>query len=206
MRASFLLQALSVLTCWCLLLFSLIILPIPLTPHHCVLDRIELDMMRHTVDHYPPCPQPHKFYTPYALCSNSAHFMSEYPMAPEYPEFVQEQTNAAQGFARNDNDFYSTRYNSCWVHHPNLSWTQQAPANDSYSYSHDFESKVLQAFQRLEASTLLLNSHTHPNLSWTQQVLLMNHIPIVMILRIRYCKLFKGLRQVHYCSIPTLSP
>ncbi|KAI8568124.1 hypothetical protein RHMOL_Rhmol02G0172800 [Rhododendron molle] len=50
--------------------------------------------------------------------------------------------------------------NSGWGHHPKLSWTQQARPTNPHSYSPKFENKVLQAFQRLEASTRLLNSHT----------------------------------------------
>ncbi|KAG5528490.1 hypothetical protein RHGRI_029248 [Rhododendron griersonianum] len=108
----------------------------------------------------PPCPQPRIFQTPCALCSNPGHFVSACPMAPEYPEFVQEQVNTTQGFARHNNDSYSTPYNSGWGHHPKLSWTQQAPPTNPHSYSPEFENKVLQALQRLEASTRLLNFHT----------------------------------------------
>lgn len=81
-------------------------------------------------------------------------------MAPEYPEFVQEQVNTTQGFTRHNNDSYSTPYNSGWGDHPKLSWTQQAPPTNPHSYCPEFENKVLQALQRLEASTRLLNSHT----------------------------------------------
>ncbi|KAG5528496.1 hypothetical protein RHGRI_029251 [Rhododendron griersonianum] len=51
-------------------------------------------------------------------------------------------------------------FKSGWGHHPKLSWTQQAPPTNLHSYSTEFENKVLQALQRLEASTRLLNSHT----------------------------------------------
>ncbi|KAG5528488.1 hypothetical protein RHGRI_029246 [Rhododendron griersonianum] len=82
------------------------------------------------------------------------------PMAPEYLEFVQEQVNTTQGFTRHNNDSYSTPYNLGWGHHPTLSWTQQAPPTNPHSYNPEFANKMLQALQRLEASTRLLNSHT----------------------------------------------
>ena len=63
-----------------------------------------------------------------ALCSSRAHFISECPMASQFPEFVQEQVNAAQGFSRPGNDPFSNTYNPGWRNHPNFSW-KQAPWN-----------------------------------------------------------------------------
>lgn len=76
---------------------------------------------------------------------------------PNIPSLFKKEVKAAKGFPGYDVDSYSTPSNSGWPgNHPNLFWTQQAPASDPYSYSLDFENKVLQTLERLE----FLNSHT----------------------------------------------
>ena len=66
------------------------------------------------------------------LCACPTHLITDCPLAPQYPEFVQEQVNALQGFSRPGNDPFSNTYNPGWRNHPNFSWKQQAP-NNSYS-------------------------------------------------------------------------
>ncbi|RWR93155.1 hypothetical protein CKAN_02239100 [Cinnamomum micranthum f. kanehirae] len=58
-----------------------------------------------------------------ALCSSLAHFVSDCPAAPQFPEFVQEQVNAVhKGFSKPGNDHFSNIYNPGWSNHPNFSW------------------------------------------------------------------------------------
>ncbi|KAI5675749.1 hypothetical protein M9H77_06699 [Catharanthus roseus] len=45
-----------------------------------------------------------------AICSSPSHVIYDCPSASLFPEFVQEQVNAAQGFHR-QNDPYSNTYN-----------------------------------------------------------------------------------------------
>lgn len=62
-----------------------------------------------------------------ALCSCPTHYVTDCPLAPQYPEFVQEQVNALQGFSKPGNDPHSSHYNPGWRNHPNFSWRPQAP-------------------------------------------------------------------------------
>ncbi|KAI5676310.1 hypothetical protein M9H77_07260 [Catharanthus roseus] len=59
-----------------------------------------------------------------AICSSPSHVIYDCASASLFPEFVQEQVNAAQGFHR-QNDPYSNTYNPSWRNHPNFSWRQQ---------------------------------------------------------------------------------
>ncbi|KAI5659337.1 hypothetical protein M9H77_28130 [Catharanthus roseus] len=52
-----------------------------------------------------------------AICSSPSHFIYDCPSASLFPEFVQEQVNAAQGFYR-QNDPYSNTYNPSWKNIP----------------------------------------------------------------------------------------
>ena len=57
-----------------------------------------------------------------ALCSSPAHFVTNCHAASQFPEFVQEQLNAAQGFSKPGNDPFSNTFNPGWRNHPNFSW------------------------------------------------------------------------------------
>ncbi|XP_058217337.1 uncharacterized protein LOC131328408 [Rhododendron vialii] len=146
---------------------------------------------------------PSYFQEACAICSSPTHFVSECHMASQFPEFVQEHVNAAQGFARPGNDPYSNTYNPGWRNHPNFSWKQQAPSNSPappqrpmftnsanpsahhptqslqpYQYHNtpspqrnsDFEDKVLQALQGLEATSCKLEANTQTVNSHTQSI------------------------------------
>ena len=63
------------------------------------------------------------------LCACPTYFMTDCPLAPQYPEFLQEQVNALQGVPRPGNDPFSNTYNLGWRNHPNFSWKQLAPNN-----------------------------------------------------------------------------
>ena len=56
------------------------------------------------------------------LCASPAHEITECPSAAQYPEFVQEQVQAAQGYVRPPNNPFSSTYNPGWRNHPNFSW------------------------------------------------------------------------------------
>ncbi|GAV71571.1 hypothetical protein CFOL_v3_15061 [Cephalotus follicularis] len=58
------------------------------------------------------------------LCASPTHYMSDCPLAVHYPDFIQEQAQAIQGFQRPGNDPYSNTYNTGWRNHPNFSWKQ----------------------------------------------------------------------------------
>ncbi|XP_058219706.1 uncharacterized protein LOC131330222 [Rhododendron vialii] len=58
------------------------------------------------------------------LCSSPCHQINECHMASQFPEFLQEHVNAAQGFGRPANDPYSHTYNPGWKNHPNFGWRQ----------------------------------------------------------------------------------
>ncbi|GAV79103.1 hypothetical protein CFOL_v3_22568 [Cephalotus follicularis] len=45
-----------------------------------------------------------------ALCANLTHYMSDCPLAVHYPEFIQEQAQAVQGFSGPGNDPFSNTY------------------------------------------------------------------------------------------------
>ena len=116
------------------------------------------------------------------LCASPAHCVSDCPTAPLYPEFLQEQVNAAQGFAKPMSDSFTPSYNSGWrnqsipsSHQP--SRTQYRQSNPSQGYSHpifpqvqyslpslqepipslSFQEKMLEAFYDIKAT---LCSHT----------------------------------------------
>ena len=63
------------------------------------------------------------------LCTCPTHFITNCPLAPQYPEFVQEQVNALHGASIPGNDPFFNTYNPGWRNHPNFSWKQQAPNN-----------------------------------------------------------------------------
>jgi len=46
-----------------------------------------------------------------SLCSSPTYFVNDCPMTIQYPEFVQEQVQAIQGFSRPVNDPFSNTYN-----------------------------------------------------------------------------------------------
>ena len=118
------------------------------------------------------------------LCASPAHCVSDCLAAPLYPEFVQEQVNAAQGFARTEHDSFAPPYNPGWrnqfispSHQP--SQTQYRHSNPSQGYLHpifsqvhpqsslpslqepipssSFQEKMLEAFSDIKAT---LCSHT----------------------------------------------
>ena len=60
-----------------------------------------------------------------ALCASPIHFVSDCPMAAQYPEFVQDQVNALQSFQKPGSDPFSNTYNPGWRNHPNFSWKSQ---------------------------------------------------------------------------------
>ncbi|XP_058187972.1 uncharacterized protein LOC131304655 [Rhododendron vialii] len=70
-----------------------------------------------------------------SLCASPAHYIVDYPAAPQFPLFVQEQVNAAQGYAnaqgfsKPGNDPFSTTYNQGWSKHPNFSWKTEHQGN-----------------------------------------------------------------------------
>ena len=46
-----------------------------------------------------------------ALCFSPTYFVSNCPAASQFPEFVQEQVNAVQGFSKLGNDPFSNTFN-----------------------------------------------------------------------------------------------
>ena len=56
-----------------------------------------------------------------ALCASPAHHVLQCPVAPQYPEFVQEQAQMAQNFARPAPNPFANTYNPGWRNHPNFS-------------------------------------------------------------------------------------
>ncbi|KAI5666858.1 hypothetical protein M9H77_16711 [Catharanthus roseus] len=79
-----------------------------------------------------------------AICSSPSHVIYDCPSASLFPEFVQEQVNAAQGFHR-QNDPYSNTY---------------VPPHPPQRGNSIFEGKVLSALKGLESMTQILDSHT----------------------------------------------
>jgi hypothetical protein len=70
-----------------------------------------------------------------ALCASPTHHVLECPVVPQYPEFVQEQAQMAQNFARPAPNPFANTYNPGWRNHPNFSWRnpQTQPPNLSQS-------------------------------------------------------------------------
>ncbi|KAI8560004.1 hypothetical protein RHMOL_Rhmol04G0221000 [Rhododendron molle] len=72
-----------------------------------------------------------------SLCASLAYFIADCPAAPQFPIFVEEQVNAAQGysnahgFSQSSNDLYSSTYNTGWARHPNFSWRLAVPLPSS---------------------------------------------------------------------------
>ena len=60
----------------------------------------------------------------YSICASPTHHVSEYPMTAQFPYFIQEQVQAAQGYSKLINDPFSNSYNSDWSNF-NFSWTSQ---------------------------------------------------------------------------------
>ena len=60
-----------------------------------------------------------------AICTCPTYFVSDCPLASQYPEFVQEQVNALQGYPKPGNDPFSNTYNPGWKYHANFSWKPQ---------------------------------------------------------------------------------
>ena len=54
------------------------------------------------------------------LCSSPSHFVSNCLAASQFPEFVQEQVNVAQGLSKLENDPFSYTYNPGGRNHPNF--------------------------------------------------------------------------------------
>ena len=57
-----------------------------------------------------------------ALCSLPSHTIPECPLAPQYPDLVQEYVNNFQTFGRQPRYPSSNTYNPGFRNHPNLSW------------------------------------------------------------------------------------
>ncbi|KAI5677163.1 hypothetical protein M9H77_08113 [Catharanthus roseus] len=75
------------------------------------------------------------------ICSSPSHVIYDYPSASLFPEFVQEQINATQGFHR-QNDPYSNTYNPGWKNHSNFSWMQQGGKNSHTQSIARLETKI----------------------------------------------------------------
>ncbi|XP_058223079.1 uncharacterized protein LOC131332796 [Rhododendron vialii] len=79
--------------------------------------------------------QPPPYQEACSLCASPAHYIVDCPAAPQFPLFVQEQVNAAQGYANAQgfsklgNDPFSTTYNQGWSKHPNFSWKTEHQGN-----------------------------------------------------------------------------
>ncbi|XP_058208135.1 uncharacterized protein LOC131321145 [Rhododendron vialii] len=56
-----------------------------------------------------------------SLCASPAHFITDCPVAPQFSIFVEEQVNAAQGYANARG----------WAKHPNFSWRSQEQGSSS---------------------------------------------------------------------------
>ena len=80
----------------------------------------EVDMIAQKMDQLLAGPSPTQQVC--TLCASPAHEITECPSAAQYPEFVQEQVQAAQGYARPQNNPFSSTYNPGWRNHPNFSW------------------------------------------------------------------------------------
>lgn len=65
------------------------------------------------------------------ICTSPMHYITDCPSASQYPEFVQEQVSAAQGFSRPDYDPFSPTYNAGRKDHPNFSWRTQNQSSPS---------------------------------------------------------------------------
>ncbi|XP_058191427.1 uncharacterized protein LOC131308499 [Rhododendron vialii] len=82
-------------------------------------------------------PQPPPYQGACSLCASLAHFITDCPAAPQFPIFVEEQVNTAQGysnargFSQPGNDPYSSTYNLGWSKHPNFSWKSQEQGSSS---------------------------------------------------------------------------
>ncbi|XP_058189424.1 uncharacterized protein LOC131307014 [Rhododendron vialii] len=83
----------------------------------------------------PATSQPPPYQEACSLCASPAHYIVDCPAAPQFPLFVQEQVNAAQGYAnaqgfsKPGNDPFSTSYNQGWSKHPNFSWKTEHQGN-----------------------------------------------------------------------------
>ncbi|WP_222273387.1 hypothetical protein, partial [Modestobacter marinus] len=62
-----------------------------------------------------------------SICSDPTHDTLSCPLAGQYPEYVHEYVNAAQGYVPQRSDPYSNTYNPGWANHPNFRWSQQLP-------------------------------------------------------------------------------
>ncbi|XP_058189217.1 uncharacterized protein LOC131306808 [Rhododendron vialii] len=75
-------------------------------------------------------------------------------MAPQFPIFVEEQVNAAQGysnargFSEPGNDPYSSTYNAGWAKHPNFSWRSQEQGSSSAQQPRPFNTPFYLAAYR----------------------------------------------------------
>ncbi|XP_058202597.1 uncharacterized protein LOC131317035 [Rhododendron vialii] len=78
------------------------------------------------VGHHPPT-----FQEVCGICASPMHYITDCPSASQYPEFVQEQVSAAQGFSRPSYDPFSPTYNAGWKDHPNFSWRTQNQGSPS---------------------------------------------------------------------------
>ncbi|XP_043725617.1 uncharacterized protein LOC122672185 [Telopea speciosissima] len=125
---------------------------------------------------------PQTFQDVCALCSIPYHYMSDYPLAVQFPEYVQEQAQAAQSFSKLGNDPFSNTYIPSWRNHLNFGWKQpngfQTPPNKKKfsnqqniyrdpqqplppsQLSSSIEEKVLRTLKGLDQNIQLLHSHT----------------------------------------------
>ena len=60
------------------------------------------------------------------FCASLSHNMNECPTAAQFPSFIEEQVQAAQGVSHPSFDPYSNTYNPGWKQHPNFSWKGQS--------------------------------------------------------------------------------
>ncbi|PRQ35491.1 hypothetical protein RchiOBHm_Chr5g0080601 [Rosa chinensis] len=67
------------------------------------------------------------------LCDSPIHATSECHLAPNYPDFVQEQVKAVNSYGGHPrNDPYSPTYNPGWRNHPNFSWRDQGGSSSGF--------------------------------------------------------------------------
>ncbi|GAV75739.1 LOW QUALITY PROTEIN: hypothetical protein CFOL_v3_19215, partial [Cephalotus follicularis] len=86
-----------------------------------------------------------------ALCASPKHYMSDCSLAVQYPEFIQEQAQAIQGFSRLGNDPFSNTYNPGWRNQPNFSWKQP---NISHNPPMD---EMMELFKQVQINLPLLD-------------------------------------------------
>ena len=94
------------------------------------------------------------------LCESPSHVTQECPLAPQYPDFVEEQARMVGNFQgrQQKNDPYSPTYNPGWRNHPNFSWGGNQGGSSSQgsgSYSHQGQGGSNYAQRGTSGSTLV---------------------------------------------------